>query len=165
MGFNANVRPHKYKKARYSFINVINKDLLNIIREFENLPYKSYENKRPKHEPTNSYFYLSIQLAKCMMRDDALSSQVYPVRTEITALSSHVCSTDEDESKGIKVHKTLLQSCSTDESELCSTEEDKPECTFKKKNANIEVTYDVPSYFNAFNVFKCGRHILYRIDV
>ena len=65
----------------------------------------------------------------------------------MTAPFSHVCSTDEDESKGITVHEnllqsfskdkdeskgiiangTLLQSCSTDENELCSTEEEKPE--------------------------------------
>ena len=44
------------------------KDLSKIIMEFENLPYKDYVRKRPKHEPTNSYFYLARQLAKCMMR-------------------------------------------------------------------------------------------------
>ena len=64
------------------------------------------------------------------------------------------------------MHETLLQSCSTDKDELCSTEEDKSECTItKQKDANIEVTYDVSNYFNAFNVFECGRNILDRLDV
>ena len=60
------------------------KDLSNIIREFDNLPYKSYVKRRPKHDPTESYFCLARQLAKCMMRYDALNSHVYPVTTEIT---------------------------------------------------------------------------------
>ena len=79
------------------------------------------------------------------MRADALKSNVYPVRTEMTALSLHFRSTDGDKSNGITAHKTLLQSCSTDrdkskgiivnedlsqscsndEDELCYTEEDK----------------------------------------
>ena len=46
------------------------------------------------------------------MRADAVNSHGYPVRTEMTAPSSHVCSTDEDESEGIIVHETLSQSCS-----------------------------------------------------
>ena len=121
-----------------------------------------------------------------MMRDDALNSHIYSVRTEITALSLHVYSTDEEESKGIIVHETLShscytdeekskgiivnknlsQSCSTDEDELFSTEEDKSECTIMKhKYAKNEVKYDVSNYFNAFNVFKCGRNILDRIDM
>ena len=51
------------------------------------------------HEPTDSYFYLAIKLMKCMMRADALNSHVYPLRTEMTALSSHVFSSDDDEKK------------------------------------------------------------------
>ena len=46
--------PNKYKKARYAIVNVSKKYFSNIIREFENLPFKSYEDKRPKHEPTDS---------------------------------------------------------------------------------------------------------------
>ena len=53
-----------------------------------------------------------------------------------------------------------------DEDEPCSTEEDKSEYHLKKqKDANNEVTYDVPNYFNAFKVFECGRKLLYRLDV
>ena len=75
------------------------------------MPYKSYEKKRPKREPINSYFYLARQLAKCMMQFNALNSHGYPVRTDITDPSLHVGSLDKDESKGIIAHKTLLQSC------------------------------------------------------
>ena len=35
LGLNAKARPKKYKKARYSIVNVSKKDLSNIIREFE----------------------------------------------------------------------------------------------------------------------------------
>ena len=47
-----------------------------IIKEFEKLPYESYEKKSPKNEPTESYFYLAIHLEKCMTRADALNSHV-----------------------------------------------------------------------------------------
>ena len=115
-----------------------------------------------------------------MMKDDALNSHVYPLKAEMTALSLRVCSTDQDESKGIIVHKILSQSCfteedepkriivnknlsrncSTEEGELCSTEEGKSECTItKQKDAKNEVTYDAPKYFNAYIVFECWRKI------
>ena len=84
LGFNTKVRPHKYKKARYAIGNVSNNDLSKFIREFEKLPYESYERKRSKHDPTDSYFYLARQIAKCMMRDDALKPHGCPVRTEMT---------------------------------------------------------------------------------
>ena len=68
--------------------------------------------------------------------------------------------------KGIIVNRKLLQSCSTDMDEWCSTEEDKPECTnTKQKDAENEVTYDVPNYFNIFNVFEWGRNLLYRLEM
>ena len=49
------------------------KDLSNITREFEKLRYKSYDRRRPKHDPTDSYFYLARDIAKFMMRTDALN--------------------------------------------------------------------------------------------
>ena len=52
------------KKERYAIGNVIKKDPSNIIREFEKLPYESYEKKIPKHKPTESYFFLAGQLCK-----------------------------------------------------------------------------------------------------
>ena len=166
LGFKAKVRPHKYKRERYAIRDVSKKYLSKIIRDFDKLLYKIYENKRPKHEPTDSYFYLESHFAKCMMRSDALNSYVYPVRTEMTAPPLHVCSTDKDESKGIIVHKTLSQSCSTEEDELCSVEECKSECTItEQKYKKSEVTYDVSKYLNIFNVFECRRKFLDRLDV
>ena len=47
MGLKAKSSPKKYKKARYAIGNVSKKDLSKIIREFERLPYESYERKRP----------------------------------------------------------------------------------------------------------------------
>ena len=145
---------------------------------------------RPKHDPTDSYFYLARQIVKCMMRADARKLHVYPVRMEMTAPSSHVCYTDESEWKEFLVNENLSQSCSTDEEESkgiivnecsteddgsdlkgiivneCSTEEYKSEYVInKQKSAKIEVTYYVLSYFNAFNVFECGRMLLDRLDV
>ena len=58
LGIKGKVRPHKLKKARYAIRNFSKKDLSNIIREFEKLPYESYDKRRPKHEPTGRYFYL-----------------------------------------------------------------------------------------------------------
>ena len=73
---------------------------------------------------------------------------------------------NEDKSKLSIVNETLSQNCSADEDELSSMEEDKSKCAIKKqKYTNNEVIYDVPNYFNAFNVFKCGRKILDRLDV
>ena len=91
------------------------------MKEFEKLPYESYEKKTPKHEPTDGYFYQPRQLAKCIMRADALNLHVYPVRTERTNPSSHVYFTDEDESKGIIVNENLSQTCSMEDDELCCT--------------------------------------------
>ena len=97
LGLRYKTRPKKYKKSRYVIGNSIKKDLSKIIWEFDRLPYESYERKRPKHEPTDSYFYPVIQFAKCMIRSDALNLHGYTVRTEMTALSLHVCYTDDGE--------------------------------------------------------------------
>ena len=43
--------------------------------------------------------------------------------------------------------------------ELCSKEEDKSECNItEQKDAENEVTYDVPYDFNVSNAFECGRN-------
>ena len=102
------------KKARYAIENVSNKDLSKIIREFEIFEKLPYEKRRPKHEPTNSNFYLARRLAKCMMRADTLNWNNYDDYMKMTALSSNIYFTVEDESKRIIVHKTLLQNYSTD---------------------------------------------------
>ena len=118
MGLKSKVKLHKYKKARYSIGNVSIKDLSKIIREFEKLPYKSYEKKSPKYELIYSYFYLARQLVKFMMISDYFNSHNYPVGTEMTNTknipTSHVCSTDESELKEFSVDKTLSQICSMD---------------------------------------------------
>ena len=62
LGLKEKLRPKKYKKERYTIGNFNMKDLSKIIREFDRLPYKSYESRRPKHELTDSYFYLARQL-------------------------------------------------------------------------------------------------------
>ena len=71
------------------------KDFSNFIKEFEKLPYKGYVRKRPKHEPTDSYYYLERHIDKCMMRADALNSHVYPVKKEMPSAKHipilHVC--------------------------------------------------------------------------
>ena len=107
----------KIKKARYSIRNFNNKYLSNIIREFEKFEKLPSEKKRSKHEPTDSYFYLARQLAKCMMRSDTLNWHDYCGFTEMTDLSSNICSTDKDKSKCIIVHKTLSYSCSANKEE------------------------------------------------
>ena len=56
LGLKAKTSPKKCKNSRYSILNVSIKDLSNISRGFEKLPYKSYERRRPKHNPTESYF-------------------------------------------------------------------------------------------------------------
>ena len=174
LGFKAKGSPQKYKKARYAIGNVSKKDLSKIIREFEKFEKLTYENKSPKQEPTDSYFYPERQLEKCMMRADTLNWHDHGCFTEMTVPSSNIYSTNEDESKCIIVHRNLSQNCSVnkdkskqsiinktlsqkysaDVDKLCSTEEDKPEYTIteQKDNGN-EVTYDVPNS-NVSNVFE-----------
>ena len=112
--FKTKARLQKYKKERYAIGNVSEKDLSKIIKEFEKIEKLTYENKRPKHEPTDSYFHLARQLAKCMMRSDNLNWHDPGGYTEITDPSSNVNITDKDESKRIIVHKSLSDNCSTD---------------------------------------------------
>ena len=71
LGLKANVRSNKYKRSRCAIGNV--KDISKIFSKFENFPYKGYERKRSKHEPTDGYSCLAIHLAKCIMRSDDLN--------------------------------------------------------------------------------------------
>ena len=136
-------------KVRYVITTVSMKDISNIIKEFENLPYKSYVRKRPKHETTDRYFYLARQLARCMMIDDAFNFHVEPVRTEMTStqqiLTLYVCDPEKSKSKEILVGENLLQVCSKDHSESetviideSSTEESESESVQKSINTNKE---------------------------
>ena len=114
-GFKSKARPRKYRKARYAIRNVSEKDISKIIKEFEKSEKLSYEKKRPKHEPTESYFRLAREIVNCMMRSDKLNWYDHGGYTEMNAPSSHVFSTEKYESKGIIMHKNLSQSCSMDE--------------------------------------------------
>ena len=80
LSLKAKARPNKYKKAKYAIKIFSKKDLSQIIRDFEELPYEIYERKRPKQEPTGSYSYLSRQIVNGMMRAYVLNLHVYPVR-------------------------------------------------------------------------------------
>ena len=117
LGFNTKARSHKYKTSRYAILNVSKIDLSKIIKEFDKIEKLPYEKKRPKHDPTDSYFRLARHLAKCMMRSDNLNWHNYDGYTEMTAPSLNVNVTDKDESKHIIVHEILLENCSTDVSE------------------------------------------------
>ena len=146
-----------------------------MFREFENFEKLSSKKKRPKHESTDSSFYLERNLAKCMMRSNNLNWHDYDGYTEMTTPSSNVTVMDEDESKSIIVHKGLSQSCSTNEGEskrsivnktlsqkysvdmdrLCSTEKDISEYIIEQKDAEYKessATKEVTSYFNILNV-------------
>ena len=107
----------KYKKASYAIENVSEKDLSKIIKEFDKIGKLPYEKKRPKYEPTHSYFHLVRQLVKCMMRSDKLNRHDHGSYTEVTAPSSNINDTDEEESKEIIVHKTLSENSSKDVSD------------------------------------------------
>ena len=121
LGLKTNVDSKKKKKARCAINYISIKNLSKIIRDFESLPRTGYVRKRPKHEPTDSYFYPSRNLAKIMTRDDAFNSHVDPVRTEMTGTQQimilHVCDSDESESKEILTDENLSQVCSEDKSE------------------------------------------------
>ena len=86
LGFNTKARSQKYKKARYAIRNVSEKYIYKTIREFEKFEKLSYETKRPKHEPTGSYFHLARELVKCMMRSDNLNWYDHSSYTKMTAL-------------------------------------------------------------------------------
>ena len=58
-----------------------------------------YEKKKPKHEPTVSYFYLAMKLANCMMRSDTLHWHDHGGYTEMTVTSSNISVTEEEISK------------------------------------------------------------------
>ena len=111
LGLKIKARPKKCKKSRYAIKKISKNNLSKIIKEFDKLPYKGYKRKRTKHEPPDSYFYPAIQLAKCMIRADALNSHVYPVITEMTAkkwiLIYQVCSMYKSELEEFLVNENL----------------------------------------------------------
>ena len=144
--FNTKARSQKYKKERYAIRNVSEKYIYNIIREFEKFEKLSYEAKRPKHEPTGSYFHLARELVKCMMRSDNLNWYDHGGYTKITAPYSNINVINEGESKRSIGNENLSQSCSTNENKLkcsivnkilsqnCSAEENKFNYTEEDKS-------------------------------
>ena len=164
LAFKTKVKSQKYKKARYAFINVSEKDLLKIIKKFEKIEKVPYERKRPKYDPTSSYFHIVRQLAKCMMRSDQLNRHDHSSYAEKTAPSSNVNVTDKDESKEIIVQKTLSENQSKDVSESernivnetlsHNNSADVPENNITelkdKEHKEPSVTDKVTRYFNIF---------------
>ena len=111
-----------------------------------------------------------------MMRSDEHNRHVHGSYAEETAPSSNVNVTDEDESKEIIVHKTLSDNQSKDVSES--------ECNIFHKTLSQNNSADVPDNVitelkddehkepsvtgkvtSYFNIFECGRNILYQLDV
>ena len=130
----------------------------------------------PKHEPTDSYFHLVRQLAKCMMRSDEHDWHVHGSYAEETAPSSNVNVTDEEESKEIILHETLSENQYKDISES--------ECNIVNENVSQKNSADVPDNVitelkddehkepsvngkvtSYFNIFECGRNLLDQLDV
>ena len=99
LGFKTKVMSSKYRNARYASRNVSEKDISEIIKDFEKIGKLPHEKRIPKHEPTPGYFHLVRQLAKCMMRSYKHNRQVHGSYAEETAPSSKVNVTYEDESK------------------------------------------------------------------
>ena len=123
-GFQDQSKVAKYKKAKYAIGHVSEKDISKIIKDFEKIEKLPYEKKRPKHEPTESYFHLAREIAKCMMRSDKLNWYDHVSYTKMTAPYSTVNVTNESESKRSIVNKPLSQKRSADEKEFRSSEED-----------------------------------------
>ena len=96
-GFQDQSKVAKYKKEKYAIRNVSEKDISKIIKKFEKIEKLLYEKKKPKHEPTESYFHLARHLAKCMMRSDNLNWYDHGGYKEMTALYSNVNVTNEGE--------------------------------------------------------------------
>ena len=165
------------------------KYISKVIEEFENVPYKGCVQKRLKNEPADSYFYLAIHIANCMVISNDLNQHFDPVRIENTVTRqikiSQVYDPEKSEPKEILANKNTLQVCSTDKRKLeriivdeNSTEESESESVHKSINTNkeedaIDETYheeplvtdnpviNKPIYFN---LFKCGKHIFNRLD-
>ena len=109
----------KYRKTRYAITNVSLKGISKIIKEFEKFPFGGYVRNKPKHELTDSYFYLARHIDKCMMRSGAFSLHIDPVKTKMTGMQQittlRICDTDRSESEGIIVDKQLLRVYSADD--------------------------------------------------
>ena len=68
-----------------------------MISEFDKIEKLPCEKKRLKHEPTESYFHLTREIAKCMTRSEKLNWYMHGGYKEMTAPYSNVNVTNEDE--------------------------------------------------------------------
>ena len=68
----------------------------------------------PKHEPTSSYYHLVGCITECKLISDEYNQHVHGGYAEVTAPSSNVNDTDEEESKETIVHKPLSENLSMD---------------------------------------------------
>ena len=109
LAFKTKVRSTKYKKAKYAIGNISEKDILKIIREFEKVEKLPYEKKRPKHEPTESYFHLSREIAKSMMRSDKLNWYDHSGYKKTIVPYSNIIVKNRSESKHSIVNEKLSQ--------------------------------------------------------
>ena len=128
LGLKTIRRLKKSIKSRYAITNVSAKYLSKNIKELEDLTYEGHVQKSSKHVPTDSYFYLSRKLAKCMMRFNMCNG---PARTQMNTTqkmnNSEISmqnipnlqgfSSDESKSKEINVDKSLSHFYFTDKSE------------------------------------------------
>ena len=133
--------------------NVSQKEISDIIKNFEKIEKLPHEMKRPKHERIESYLNLAREIEKCMMISDKLNWYDYGGYTKMTALYSNVnitneskskrsivneklsqsCSTDDNESKRSIFNKPFLQNCLAKENKLCSTTKSQSECPNDKQ--------------------------------
>ena len=89
------------------------------------------------------------------MKYDTLNSYNYGGYTKMTAPSSNVYSTDEDESKRIIVHETLSHNYSAGVYKLWTTEKDISEYIIEQKDAEYKessVTKEVQVILTFLNV-------------
>ena len=96
LALKTKVRSIKYKKARYAIGNVSDKELSNIIKEFEKIVKVPYVKRIPKHEPTSSYYHLLGCIVECMMRSNEYNRHVHGSYAEDTDPSSNVNDTHDD---------------------------------------------------------------------
>ena len=132
---------------------------MEIIKEVDKIWKLPYDKKRPKNEPTESYFKLARHIEKCMMRSDNLNWYDHGGYKEMTAPYWNVNVTNKNKSKCSIVNKPFSQNFSAKDNKSCSTTKDKSECSNKKqKDAKNKVACDVTNYFNVSNVFECERN-------
>ena len=139
-----------------------------------------YLKRTSKHEPTSSYFHLVECLGKCMMRCGENNCHVHDGYEKYIAPSSEVNDTDEEESNNSIVHKpfdkpsseNLIMSVSESECNIFNETSSQSDSSDVPTNVITELNYDdhiEPSAnvkeASYFNIFRCGRNLLDKLDV